>query len=69
MPNRRPVQASERLLWIVAVASGVQAVLQAIDALLSGSIARFWLWMFGGFLIGALAAWAEKVKVPGGEQE
>lgn len=57
----------ELIVWIVATASVLQMVLQAFDARLSGSWPRFWLWLTGGVVMGGLAAWAEKVKLLGGE--
>lgn len=62
MPKRRTTAASTRVLWIVAIAGMVQAVLSAFDAALQGSSGRFWLWMGGSLPIGALAGWAETVK-------
>ena len=54
--------STERIVWIVALASMAETLLQAIEAHLAGSWPLVWLWITGSVAIGGLAALVETVK-------
>jgi hypothetical protein len=64
---RTRFQPQARIVWVVAAATTIQSWLQAIDAQLQGSWPRFWVWILGSGFIGAVAAWAETIKLYGRE--
>ena len=61
-----PLAPAERIVWVVASAAAIQAILQAFDAALSGSPWHVLLWLLGSVLIGALAGLSERLKLTGG---
>lgn len=68
MGHRHPrANTAQHVVWIVAGATGLQSVLQGLDAILQGSLQRFGLWMAGAIVTAPLAAWAERVKGGGGK--
>ena len=64
----RASRPPERIIGLVAAATLLQMLLQAIDAQMEGSWPRFWLWLVGSVAVGAVAGLAETVKLNGGEQ-
>lgn len=52
----------ERVIWIVAIASMLEAGAQAFEGALQRSWPAFVLWLTTAFVVGSLAAWAEGLK-------
>ncbi|MEK6974727.1 MAG: hypothetical protein AABY18_00130 [Candidatus Thermoplasmatota archaeon] len=64
---RQLAHPTERIIWVVAFASIAQSLLQAIEAGLDHSRPKVLLWVIGSIWIGAMAGWAETVKLRAGE--
>ena len=60
---RQSPSPESRIVWVVALASIAEAMLQAVSASLDGDWPHVVLWTCGSGLLGLLAAWAETVKV------
>lgn len=60
LPRRTRIQ--HQLVWIVSGTAAVQSLLQAVDAGMQGSLARFLLWTAGAFVVAPLVAVAEGLR-------